>query len=39
MVHQVTLSYDEDVASKPGETSSRSLHIEAAAGGQHPHPR
>lgn len=30
MVRQVTLGYDEDVASKPGETPSRSLHIEAA---------
>ena len=30
MVQQVTLSYDEDVANKPGETSSRSLHVEAA---------
>ena len=30
MVQQVTLSYDEDVANKPGETSLRSLHVEAA---------
>lgn len=30
MVRQVTLGYDEDVASKPNETPSRSLHVEAA---------